>query len=167
MLDKKIVKNILLEVESSCYNYEKYLQEVVNEALNNNSNDVKYLIVRENDNGYLTLYKYSESDYIEWLYDNYDMYDIYIYDLFRRYGILLEYVQKNYIDYYIEDNITNFINISKFRNMLYNNKSLLQKVINHIYTNMRNCKDNNYLIYEYNLNKKLYHELKEIQMEVK
>ena len=166
MLDKKTVKNILLEVESSCYNYEKYLQEIVSGALNNNSNDIKYLIVRENDNGYLTLYKYSESDFISWLYLN-GANNMNINDLISIYEIMAGYAQNNYIDYYIEDNITNFINISKFRNMLYNNKSLLQKVINNIYTNICNCKDNNYLIYEYNLNKKLYHELKKIQMEVK
>jgi hypothetical protein len=47
MLDKKIVKNILLEVEASCYNYEKYLNEVVKLILD--KKDVKYLITRKNE----------------------------------------------------------------------------------------------------------------------
>lgn len=166
MLNKKTVKNILLEVESCCYNYEKYLQEVVDIVLNDNGDDIKYLIARESDNGYLTLYKYSESDFISWLYNSYYINDGDINDLINNYEVMREYVQKNYIDYYIEEDITNFINISKFRKMLYNNKFLLQQVINSIYTNIRNYKDNKYLIYEYNLNKKLYHELKRIQVEV-
>ena len=163
MLNKKTIENILLEVEESCYNYEKYLQEIIEEVLNDKSSDIKYLIARENNNGYLTLYKYSESDFIEWLCNNCDIYNIDINDLFHSYGTLLEYVQKKYIDYYIEENLLNFINITKFRKELYNNKSLLQKVINDIYINVRNYADNDYLTSEYNLNEKLYHELKKIQ----
>lgn len=163
MLNKKTIKDILLEIESCCYNYEKYLQEVISEILNNDNNDMKYIIARESDNG-LTLYKYSESEYISWLYNSLFIDDDDdINDLINNYEIILEYVKKNYIDYYIEDNILNFINIKKFRNMLYNNKTLLQEVINNIYTNIRNCENNDYLIYDYNLNKKLYHELKKIQ----
>lgn len=166
MLNKKMVKDILLEVESGCYNYEKYLQEVVDIVLNNNSSDIKYLIARESVNGWLTLYKYSESDYIEWLCDNYYIDNEDIEELINNYEVVREYVQKNYIDYYVENNILNFINIRKFKNMLYNNKPLLQLIINNIYTNIRNCKDNEYLIYDYNLNKKLYYELKKVQAEV-
>lgn len=162
MLNKKIVKSILLEVESCCYNYEKYLQEVI-DIVFNDDNNIKYIIARESDNGYLTLYKYNESDYILWLYNNYIIDDTDINDLINNYEVVLEYVRKNYIDYYVEDSILNFINIRKFRKELYNNKSLLQQVINNIYTNIRNYKDNEYLIYYYNLNKKLYHELKKIQ----
>lgn len=156
MLDKKTIKNILLEVEASCYNYERYLQEVIDIVLNDNGNDIKYLITRENDNGYLTLYKYSESDFISWLYID----DTDINNLINNYEVILEYVQKNYIDYYIEEDITNFINISKFRKMLYNNKnSILNIVLNKISQNIRNYANNEYLINEYNLNKKLYKEL--------
>jgi len=163
MLNKKIIENILLEVEESCYNYEKYLQEIIEEVLNDKSSDIKYLIARENNNGYLTLYKYSESDYISWMYDNCYIDDADVNDLINNYEVMLECIRKNYIDYYIEENILNFINITKFRKELYNNKSLLQKVINDIYTNIRNYADNDYLTSEYNLNEKLYHELKKIQ----
>lgn len=163
MLDKKIVRNILLEVEESCRNYAKYLQEVVDIVLNDNSNDIKYLITKENDK--LTLYKYSESDFLNWLCCEFDAIDTDINDLFHNYGLKLEYtqVQKKYIDYYIEENILNFINVRKFRKKLYNDKFLLQQIINDLYVNIRNYQDNEYLIYEYNLNKKLYHELKKIQ----
>jgi hypothetical protein len=166
MLDKKIVKNILLEVEAGYYNYEKYLNEVVARVLNKDKEDVKYLIARENE--YLTLYKYSESDYIQWLYEScdYDIYDIYIKELKNNYDTIYEYVKGNYIDYYVEEDITNFINISKFRNMLYKNeKGILNITLNTIYTNVRNYANNEYLIKEYNLNKELYHVLKMIQKE--
>ena len=165
MLEKKTIKNILLEVEASNYNYEKYLQDIINEVLNDNNSDIKYIIARENNYDYLCLYKYNVNDYILWLYDN-DAEDVEISDLINNYEIILEYVQKNYIDYYIEENITNFINIKKFRNMLYNNKLLLQEVANDIFTNIRNYSNNDYLIHEYNLNKKLYQALKRIQTEV-
>ena len=165
MLDKKMVKNILLEVEASCYNYEKYLQEVVSKVLNDKNNDVKYLITRENDNSYLTLYKYSESAFVAWLYNNCYINNEDVNGLIDNYEIVREYVQKNYIDYYIENNILNFINIGKFKKELYNNKLLLQEVINDIAANVRNYSNNKYLIYEYNLNKKLYNELKKMQME--
>ncbi len=62
MLNKKTIKNILLEVEYSYYNYEKYLNEVTERVLNKKNSDVKYLIARENN--YLVLYKYNQSDYI-------------------------------------------------------------------------------------------------------
>jgi hypothetical protein len=160
MLDKKIVKNILLEVEASCYNYEKYLNEVVKLILD--KKDVKYLITRKNE--YLTLYSYNESNYLQWLYENYDIYEGEEEELLNNYYMIHEYVKQNYIDYYVEDNITNFINISKFRNMLYKNKKgILNIVLNSIYTNIRNYANNEYLISEYNLNKKLYHALKKIQ----
>ena len=162
MLDKKTVKSVLLEVEISCYNYEKYLQEIVDIVFNDNNNDIKYIITRENS--YLCLYKYSESDYISWLYDNIDnLQDLN--ELKNNYSIVREYIQKNYIDYYIKNNILNFINVKKFRKKIYNNKSLLQLVINNIYTNVRNYANDNCLTYEYNLNKKLYHELEKIQAE--
>lgn len=160
MLNKKTVKNILLEVESAYYNYEKYLNEVIKSILD--KKDIKYLIARENN--YLTLYKYSESDYMLWLYMNYDIYEEEKEELINSYSIIHEYVQKHYIEYYTEENILNFINISKFRNMLYNNKKgILTATLNSIYANIRNCANNKYLINEYNLNKKLYHELKKIQ----
>ena len=164
MLDKKTVKSVLLEVEISCYNYEKYLQEIVDIVFNDNNNDIKYIITRENS--YLCLYKYSASDYMLWLYDNIDnLQDLN--ELKNNYGFLLEYtqVQKNYFNYYAKNNILNFINVKKFRKKIYNNKSLLQLVINNIYTNVRNYANDNCLTYEYNLNKKLYHELEKIQAE--
>lgn len=167
MLDKKTVKNILFEVEASCYNYEKYLQEVINIVLNDNNGDIKYIIARENNYNNLTLYKYSESDYITWLYDCFDINNADINDLVSNYFIIINYVQKGYIDYYIENNILNFINIKKFRRKLYNNKSLLQEVANDIFTNIRNYSDNEYLISEYNLNKKLYSELIKIERGLK
>lgn len=160
MLNKKEIELILLEVEAGCYNYEKYLNEVITRILN--KKNIKYLIARENENGYLTLYKYSQSDYIQWLYDEYDAYDVS--ELKNNYSMIYEYVKQNYIDYYVEENILNFINISKFRNMLYNNgKGILNITLNSIYVNMRNYANNKYLINEYNLNKKLYHGLKKIQ----
>jgi len=171
MLNKKTIKNILLEVESCCYNYEEYLQEVISEVLNDSASDIKYIIARENDNGYLTLYKYNESDYIEWLYNEFcyefNTYnDINIDALINNYGMVRGYAQKNFIDYYIENDILNFINVRKFRKKLYNNKSLLYKIINNIRINVQNYADNDYLTSAYNLNKKLYHELKKIQSEV-
>jgi len=161
MLDKKIVKNILLEVEASCYDYGKYLNEIIKLILD--KKDVKYLIAEEN--GYLTLYKYSESNYIQWLYEykKYDIYDIYISELKNNYSTMYEYVQQNYIEYYTEENILNFINISKFRNILHKNKSIFNITLNSISQNIRNYANNEYLINEYNLNKKLYSELKKIQ----
>lgn len=167
MLDKKTVKNILLEIEASCYNYERYLQQIVDIVFNDNDNDVKYIIARENNYNNLTLYKYSESDYITWLYDCFDINNADINDLVKHYEIVLNYVQKGYIDYYVENNILNFINIKKFRRKLYNNKSLLQEVANDIFTNIRNYSDNEYLISEYNLNKKLYSELIKIERGLK
>lgn len=161
MLNKKTIKSILLEIEASYYNYEEYLQEVISEILNNNNSDVKYIIASKNN--YLHLYKYSESDYITWLYNNCIIDDTDINDLINNYRVVLEYVQKNYLDYYVENSILNFINAKKFRRLLYNDKPLLQQVINTIYTNIRNYKDNKYLTYYYNLNKELYHELKKIQ----
>jgi hypothetical protein len=164
MLDKKIIKDILLEVEAAYYNYEKYLNEVVERVLNKDKEDVKFLIVRENE--YLTLYKYSEVDYIQWLYEsyNYDIYDIYIKELKNNYSTIYEYVKENYIDYYVEENIANFINVSKFRNMLEKNKkNILDITLNSISQNIRNYANNKYLIKEYNLNKKLYFELKKIK----
>ena len=165
MLNKKIIKYSLLEVEMSCYNHEKYLQEIVDIVFNDNNNDIKYLITRENS--YLCLYKYSESDYISWLQSTSYINNIDINDLVHNYVFLLEYtqVQKNYFNYYAENNILNFINVKKFRKKIYNNKSLLQLVINNIYTNVRNYANDNCLIYGYNLNKKLYHELEKIQAE--
>jgi hypothetical protein len=166
MLDKKIVKNILLEVEAGYYNYEKYLNEVVERVLNKDKEDVKYLIARENNYNYLTLYSYSECDYIQWLYDNYDFYDEYdeISTLKNNYSMIYEYVKQNYIEYYAEENILNFINVSKFRKMLYKNeKGILNITLNTIYLNIRNYSNNEYLVNEYNLNKKLYSELKKIQ----
>lgn len=157
MLNKKTIKNILLEVEASCYNYEKYLNELIKLILD--KEDIKYLIAREND--YLILYKYSEDEYIQWLYDKYDVYDED--DVYDNYSLLCEYANQNYIEYYVEENILNFINISKFRNMLYNNEKILNIILNNIYGNIRNYANNKYLVYEYNLNKKLYHELKKIQ----
>lgn len=161
MLDKKIVKDILLEVEASCCHYEKYLQEVINIFFNDNNSDIKYIIAREYN--YLHLYKYSESDYIAWLYDNFYIDDTDVNDLVGNYAIILEYVQKEYIDYYVENNILNFINIKKFRKGLYNNNLLLKEVINDIFTNVRNYSNNEYLINEYNLNKKLYEKLIKIK----
>ena len=61
----------------------------------------------------------------------------------------------------------NFINVKKFRKKLYKNKSLLQEVINDIFTNIRNYENNKYLINEYNLNKKLYRELIKIKSGLK
>jgi hypothetical protein len=162
MLDKKMVKKILLEVEASCYDYDKYLNTVIKLILD--KKDVKYLIAEENS--YLTLYKYSEVDYIQWLYEsyNYDIYDIYIKELKNNHSTIYEYVKENYIDYYVEENITNFINVSKFRNMLEKNeKNILDITLNSISQNIRNYANNKYLIKEYNLNKKLYFELKKIK----
>lgn len=165
MLNKKNIKLILSEIEAGCYNYERYLNDVITRILN--KKNIKYLIVRESENGYLTLYKYSQSNYIEWLYNNYDIEDSL--NTFKDdYYIIYEYVQQNYIDYFVEECILNFINISKFENMLYNNeKGILNIVLSSIYVNIRNYANNKYLINEYNLNKKLYHELKKIQKEVK
>lgn len=159
MLNKKIVKNILLEVEAGYYNYERYLNDVITRILN--KKNIKYLIASEN--GYLTLYKYSQSDYIEWLYNNYDIDDSL--NTFKDdYYIIYEYVQQNYIDYFVEECILNFINISKFENMLYNNeKGILTITLNLIAQNVRNYQDNKYLIKEYNLNKKLYKKLLNIK----
>ena len=165
MLKKRTIKNILLEVEASCCNYEEYLQEIIDIVFNDNNNDVKYIIARENNYNCLCLYKYSEKGYISWLCNDYNIEDLS--ELKNNYSFVYEYVQKNYIDYYIEKDITNFISISKFRNMLYNNKMLLQQVINNIFTNLRNCKDNKYLTNGYNLNKKLYHELLKIKKGLK
>jgi hypothetical protein len=162
MLDKKMVKKILLEVEASCYDYNKYLNTVIKLILD--KKDVKYLIAEENS--YLTLYKYSEVDYIQWLYEsyNYDIYDIYIKELKNNHSTIYEYVKENYIDYYVEENIANFINVSKFRNMLEKNKkNILDITLNSISQNIRNYANNKYLIKEYNLNKKLYFELKKIK----
>ena len=164
MLDKKTVKNILLEIEASCYNYEEYLQEIIDIVFNDNNNDVKYIIARENNYNCLCLYKYSEKGYISWLCNDYNIEDLS--ELKNNYSFVYEYVQKNYIDYYIEEDITNFISIKKFRNMLYNNNLLLQEVAKDIFTNIRNYSNNDYLIHEYNLNKKLYQALKRIQTEV-
>lgn len=164
MLNKKIVKNILLEVEASCYHYEKYLNEVIKLILD--KENIKYLITRENNyNYFLTLYKYSESDYIQWLYDEYYIYEEKeLSEVKNNYSMIYEYVKQNYIECYVEESILNFINISKFRKMLYNNeKSVLNITLNSIYVNIRNYANNKYLINEYNLNKKLYHELEKIQ----
>lgn len=164
MLNKKTVKNILLEVEASCYNYEKYLNEIIKLILDKKE-DIKYLISEENS--YLTLYKYSESDYILWLYKNYDIYEEEEEELKDNYSMIYEYVKENYIEYYVEENILNFINVSKFRKILYKNKNdILNITLDYIYRNIRNYANNKYLINEYNLNKKLYHELKKIQKEV-
>lgn len=162
MLNKKIVKNILLEVEASCYNYEKYLNEIIECVLNKDKEDIKYLIARENN--YLTLYKYRESDYMQWLYNEYDVYEEESSELENNYSMIYEYVKENHIEYYVEENILNFINISKFRNMLYSNeKSVLNITLNSIYVNIGNYQNNEYLIKEYNLNKKLYKELLNIK----
>ena len=165
MLNKKVIKKILLEVEASYINYEKYLNDVIIRLLN--KDDIKYLIAREGENGYLTLYKYNQSDYIEWLYDYYDIDNSQILnELKNNYATIYEYVQQNYIDYFVEENILNFINISKFRNMLYKNKkSILNITLNSITQNVRNYANNEYLIKEYNLNKKLYQELLNIKRE--
>jgi hypothetical protein len=160
MLDKKMVKKILLEVEASCYDYDKYLNTVIKLILD--KKDVKYLIAEENS--YLTLYKYRESDYIQWLYDIYDIDDNELSELENNYFMIYEYVKKNYIEYYTEENIINFINVSKFRNMLHKNKKgILDITLNSIALNIRNYANNKYLIKEYNLNKKLYFELKKIK----
>jgi hypothetical protein len=101
---------------------------------------------------------------LQWLYENYDIYEGEEEELLNNYYMIHEYVKQNYIDYYVEDNITNFINISKFRNMLYKNeKGILNIVLNSIYTNICNYSNNEYLINEYNLNKKLYQALKKIK----
>ena len=165
MLNKKVIKKILLEVEASYFNYEEYLNDVIIRLLN--KDDIKYLIAREGENGYLTLYKYSQSDYIKWLYDYYDIDNSQILnELKNNYSTIYEYVQQNYIDYFVEENILNFINISKFRNMLYKNKkSILSITLNSITQNVRNYANNKYLIKEYNLNKKLYQELLNIKRE--
>lgn len=159
MLNKKTVKNILLEVESAYYHYEKYLNEIIKLILD--KEDVKYLIAREN--GYLTLYKYSQSNYMLWLYENYDIYEEEEEELENNYSMIYEYVKENYIDYYIEENILNFINVSKIRKMLYKNKNVLNIILNSIYTNICNYANNEYLIKEYNLNKKMYKELLNIK----
>jgi hypothetical protein len=164
MLDKKMVKKILLEVEVSCYDYDKYLNTVIKLILD--KKDVKYLIAEEK--GYLTLYKYSEKNYIQWLYDIYDICDNDLSELENNYFMIYRFVKENYIEYYVEENITNFINVSKFRNMLYENKKgILNITLNSIALNIRNYANNEYLANEYNLNKKLYKELKKIQKEVK
>lgn len=164
MLNKKIVKNILLEVEASYYNYEKYLNEIIKLILD--KKDVKYLIARENNYNYLTLYKYSESDYILWLYNHYDIYEEEEEELKDNYSMIYEYVQQNYIDYYVEENILNFVNVSKFRKILYKNKNdILNITLDSIYENIRNYANNKYLINEYNLNKKLYKKLLNIKKE--
>lgn len=165
MLNKKEIELILLEVEASYYNYERYLNEVIKLILD--KEDIKYLIIREKNYNYLTLFVYSESDYIQWLYDEYDAYDE-LSELKNNYSMIYEYVKQNYIDYYVEENILNFINISKFRNMLYNNeKGILNITLNSIYVNIRNYANNKYFIKEYNLNKKLYEELLNIKREVR
>ena len=163
MLNEKVIKKILLEVEASYFNYEEYLNDVITRLLN--KDDIKFLIAREND--YLTLYKYSQLDYIKWLYDYYDIDDLQtLNELKNNYSMIYEYVQQNYIDYFVEENILNFINISKFRNMLYKNKkSILNITLNSITQNVRNYANNEYLIKEYNLNKKLYQELLNIKRE--
>ena len=163
MLNEKVIKKILLEVEASYFNYEEYLNDVITRLLN--KDDIKFLIAREND--YLTLYKYSQLDYIKWLYDYYDIDDLQtLNELKNNYSTIYEYVQQNYIDYFVEENILNFINISKFRNMLYKNKkSILNITLNSITQNVRNYANNEYLIKEYNLNKKLYKELLNIKRE--
>jgi hypothetical protein len=162
MLNKKTIKDILLEVEAGYYNYEKYLNEIIERVLNNK--DFKYLIARENN--YLVLYKYDEDNYLQWLYENYDFNNKLLSALSVKYDTIYKYVQQNYIEYYVEEDILNFINISKFRNMLYKNeKGILNITLNTIYTNVRNYANNEYLIKEYNLNKELYHVLKMIQKE--
>ena len=162
MLNKKVIKKILLEVEASYFNYEEYLNDVITRLLN--KDDIKYLIAREND--YLTLYKYNQSDYIEWLYDYYDIDNSQILnELKNNYATIYEYVQQNYIDYFVEEDISNFINVSKFRKALYNNKDVLSITLNSISQNVRNYANNEYLIKEYNLNKKLYQELLNIKRE--
>lgn len=167
MLDKKTVKKILLEVEASYHNYEKYLQEVIDIVLNDNNGDIKYIIAREKNYNYLHLYKYSASNYIAWLYNNFYIDDADVNNLIANYEIILEYVRKEYIDYYTEESLLNFINIKKFRKELYNNKSLLKEVVNDIFTNVRNYSNNEYLTSEYNLNKKLYKELIKIKRGLK
>lgn len=165
MLNKKTIKNILLEVEAGYYNYERYLNDIISRILNKDKKDTRYLIARENN--YLVLYKYSESDYMLWLYENYSTYEHEVDELKNNYSMIYEYVKNYYIEYYVEENITNFINISKFRNMLYKNeKGILTDTLNSIYSNIRNYSNNKYLIRECNLNKKLYHELKKIKKEV-
>lgn len=164
MLNKKITKNILLEVESSYYNYEKYLNDIIKRVLDKKY--IKYLIVRENE--YLTLYKYNENDYIQWLYENYDINIYELSELKNNYSCIYDYVQQNFLDYYVEENIVNFINITKFRKMLYTNKkSILSITLNSIYQNINNYANNKYLINEYNVNKRLYEELLNIKKEVK
>lgn len=155
MLNKKTIEILLLEIEAYCYNYEKYLNEIINEVLiNKKSSDIKYIIARENN--YLVLYKYSQSDYEMWLIDN-NVDNNYSYDY------IYNYVQQNYIDYYVEENFLNFINVTKFRKMLYNNKDILSIALNLIRQNIENYANNEYLINEYNLNKKLYKELLNIE----
>ena len=89
-------------------------------------------------------------------------------ELKNNYSTIYEYIQNNYIDYFVEENITNFINISKFKNMLYNNeKSILNITLNSINQNISNYANNEYLVNEYNLNKELYSELKKIQRGIK
>ena len=164
MLNEKVIKKILLEVEASYFNYEEYLNDVITRLLN--KDDIKYLIAREGENGYLTLYKYSQSDYIKWLYDYYDIDNSQILnELKNNYSTIYEYVQQNYIDYFAEEDISNFINVSKFRKALYNNKDVLNSTLNSITQNVRNYANNEYLIKEYNLNKKLYQELLNIKRE--
>ena len=164
MLNKKVIKKILLEVEASYFNYEEYLNDVIIRLLN--KDDIKYLIAREGENGYLTLYKYSQSDYIKWLYDYYDIDNSQILnELKNNYATIYEYVQQNYIDYFVEEDILNFINVSKFRKALYNNKDVLNSTLNSIVQNIQNYSNNEYLIREYNLNKKLYKELLNIKRE--
>lgn len=163
MLNKKEIELILLEVEASYYNYERYLNEVIKLILDKEEEDTKYLIIREKNYNYLTLYKYNESDYIQWLYDEYNAYDE-LSELKNNYSMIYEYVKQDYINYYEEKNILNFINFSKFRNMLYNNeKGILNITLNSIYVNIRNYANNKYFIKEYNLNKKLYKELLNIK----
>lgn len=169
MLNKKTIEILLLEIEASCYNYEEYLNEIINEILiNKKGGDIKYLIARENNYNYLTLYKYSQSDYEMWLIDNYAISNVdnFISELEYNnysYDYIYNYVQQNYIDYYVEENILNFVNVTKFRKELYNNNSLLQKIKSNIITNIQNYSNNKYLINEYNLNKKLYKELLNIE----
>lgn len=161
MLSKKDIKNILLEVEASCYHYEKYLNEIIEKILNKKNSDIKYLVARENNYNYLTLYKYSQLDFTKWLLNELPEVEN-ISELINNYSLIYEYIQKNYIDYYVEENILNFINVTKFRKKLYNDKALLNTIINNIRINVKNYANNKYLIKEYNLNKKLYKELLKI-----
>ncbi len=97
----------------------------------------------------------------------YNNYDIDASEIKNNYSMIYDFVQQNYIDYYVEENILNFINVTRFRKMLYNEKDILHLALNSISQNVRNYANNKYLINEYNLNKKLYKELLNIKKEVK